>query len=171
MPKQRVLVDSCVIIEAFRIHCWTALCVHFEVETVERCVEECCTGDPLLPGRVPIARDELTSSLTRIHAVDRTMLAALALDREDLPAIDDGELHLMAWLHANSGTSVTTVISTADRAAVRAIHVLQRLDQVTSLQSLGKTAGVGRKQLDTLQHHFSEDWLGTVRMQLRMGVL
>ena len=115
MPKQRVLVDSCVIIEAFRIHCWTALCVHFEVETVERCVEECCTGDPLLPGRVPIARDELTSSLTRIHAVDRTMLAALALDREDLPAIDDGELHLMAWLHANSGTSVTTVISTADR--------------------------------------------------------
>jgi hypothetical protein len=38
MSKLRVLVDTCVIIEAFRVNCWKALCNHFSVETVECCV-------------------------------------------------------------------------------------------------------------------------------------
>ena len=99
------------------------------------------------------------------------MLAKLMIDRTDLPAIDDGELHIMAWLHSNPSEAVITSISTADRAAVRATHVLQLLDNVHSLQNLGRTAGVGPKQLQGLQHHFTEDWLGTLRTQLKMNIL
>lgn len=171
MPKQRVLVDTCIIIEAFRVKCWKALCRHFDVETVQCCVTECCTGDPLQPGRVAIEREELVADLAHIHVVSETMLAQLALARDNLPALDDGELHMMAWLHAHPGEAVITLISTADRAAVRATHALQLLDRVDSLQNLAKVAGVGKKQLSNLAHHFSEDWLGTVRMQLKMGVL
>jgi hypothetical protein len=171
MAKQRVLVDTCVIIEAFRTNCWRALCQHFAVETVERCVTECCSGDPLKAGYVPIAREELERGLSKVHEVTDTMLVTLALEREGLPALDDGELHLVAWLHAYPAEAIVTVISTADRAAVRAVHVLRLLDQVKSLQDLGKAAGVDRKQLSALKQHFTEDWLSALRTQLRMGIL
>lgn len=56
MAKDRVLLDTCIIIEAFRVNCWKALCARYDVETVEKCVEEACTGDPLNPKRVPVDR-------------------------------------------------------------------------------------------------------------------
>lgn len=171
MAKQRVLVDTCVIIEAFRTKCWKALCAHFDVETVHCCVTECCTGDPLQPGRTPIPHDELLGGLARVHDVDDMMLALLALERPQLPALDDGERHLIAWLHAHPADAVLTAISTTDRAAVRATHVLKMLDRVASLQHLGQTAGVGRSQLNSLRPHFQEDWLSSLRMQLQMGIL
>lgn len=171
MTKQRVLVDTCVIIEAFRINCWKALCQYFQVETVQCCVDECAAGDPLQPGRVPIPHEQLLAGLSKVHDVNDLMLATLALERDDLPAIDAGELHIMAWLHAHPAEAVISVISTADRAAIRATHVLQLVDRVASLQNLAKSAGVGGRQLQGLQHHFSDDWLSTVRTQLKMGIL
>lgn len=171
MAKQRVLVDTCVIIEAFRIKCWKALCNHFDVETVECCVAECCTGDPLRPGRVDISHEELVAGLAQIHTVDATMLATLTLECHDLPALDDGELHMMAWLRAHPEDAVLTVISTADQAAVRATHTLDLLDRVWSLEEMAKTAHVGRKQLNGLHSHFQEDWLSSLRTKLRLGVL
>jgi hypothetical protein len=165
------LVDTCVIIEAFRTKCWKALCTHFSVETVHCCVIECCTGDPLQPMRTPIPHDELREGLARVHDVDEMLLAQLALECPQLPALDDGERHLMAWLHAHPADAVLTAISTADRAAVRATQVLNMLDRVASLQLLGQTAGVGRSQLNSLRPHFQEDWLSSIRTQLLMGIL
>lgn len=170
MPKPRLLVDTCVIIEAFRTNCWTALCRHFDVETVEACVTECCTGDVLTPGRVPIDRTVLLAGLAQVYAVDDLQLATLTLEVEALPAIDEGELHLMAWLHAHPTEAVLVAISTADRAAVRATHVLGLIDRVRSLQTAASAAGVGKAQLGRLQDHFGEDWLSRVRTQLLLGV-
>lgn len=99
------------------------------------------------------------------------MLALVALEREDLPSLDAGELHMMAWLHANPTEAVLTALSTADRAAVKATFVLELLERVTSLQELARTAGVGRNQLKKLHDHFLEDWLGKVRMQLNSGIM
>lgn len=171
MAKQRVLVDTCVILEAFRINCWKALCQHLSVETVKCCVEECCRGDPLKPGRIVIQRQELVDGLNSVHEVSDLMLAKLSLDNDDLPALDDGELHMMAWLHSNPSEAILTVVSTSDRAAVRAAHVLSLLDRVTSLQNLAKTSHVSPRQLGNLEHQFTEDWLSTLRMQLRMNIL
>lgn len=171
MPKQRVLVDTCVIIEAFRTKCWKRLCTYFDIETVDCCVTECNTGYVGRRDRVNIPLDELKSGLARIHPVDDAMLATLALERQDLPALDDGELHIMAWLHANPGEAVVTSISTTDRAAVRASHVLQLLDRLRSLQDLARDAGVGRKQLGELQHHFNDAWLSEAKVKVQMNIL
>lgn len=170
MAKTRVLLDSCVIIEAFRTKCWKALCNHFEVETVDCCVTECCTGDPLKPNRTPVPRDELLAGLSVVHNVDAVMLAALQLDHSNLPALDDGELHIMAWLNANPKEAIVTAISTSDRAAVRATYVLKLLDRVRSLQDLARSAGVGKNQLERLESHFLENWLSTLRLQLTTGI-
>lgn len=171
MPKLRVLVDSCVIIEAHRTKVWKALTSHFDVETVECCVVECCTGDIFVPGRVPMDSATLRSELADIHNVDEIMRVALHLDHQDLPALDPGEEHLLAWLHANPGQELITVLSTADRAAIRGSFVMNLLDQVRSLEDLAKQARVGRNQLGKLQGHFHETWLSQLRMQLRSGVI
>jgi hypothetical protein len=171
MGKQRVLVDTCVIIEAFRINCWKALCAHFDVETVECCVTECNTGDPSSPGRVNIPLADLTAGLNCVHKVDAKMLATLYLDCPNLPALDDGELHLFAWLHANPKEAVLTILSTSDRAAIRAAHVLEFLDRVHSLHSIAKTASVGPRQLGNLKDHFCEEWLSSARFKIVMGQL
>ncbi len=171
MAKPRLLVDSCIIIEAFRAKVWKALINHFEVETVECCVTECCTGDPLNPSYVPISYEQLKADLSTVHLVDGTMLATLALQYPDLPALDPGELHLLAWLDANPSHAVITAISTADRAAVRGTHVINLMDRLSSLEELLKAAGVGRKQLESIKDHFREAWLSKLRLQLRTGVL
>lgn len=171
MPKPRILVDTCIIIEAFRTNCWTALCRHFDVETVEACVTECCTGDPLAPNRVPIDHTILVAGLAQVHTVEDLALATLAIEVNSLPAIDEGELHLMAWLHSHPDEAVAVAISTADRAAIRATHVLGLIDRVQSLQEAASASGVGKGQLKLLQEHFGEDWLSRLRTQLILGVL
>lgn len=171
MPKPRVFVDTCIIIEAFRVGCWKSLCAHYSVETVEACISEACTGDPLLPGRTLIDREELTSRLAGRHGTTDLMLAQIAMDYPDLPGIDDGELHLLAWLHAHRPLDASLLISTSDKAALRATHDLEWLDLVASLEALAKKAGVERKRLDKLEEHFSEGWMSTIRMKLRMDAL
>jgi hypothetical protein len=146
-------------------------CQHFSVETVECCVTECCSGDPLTLGYVAIPRQELMAGLDKVRQVTDVMLAALVLEFEGLSALDDGERHLVAWLHAHPTEAIVTAISTTDRAAVRAVHVLQLLDRIRSLQDLGRAAGIGKRQLDALRQHFSEDWLSALRTQLLLGHL
>ncbi|MEQ1511478.1 MAG: hypothetical protein ABL934_02235 [Lysobacteraceae bacterium] len=171
MPKPRVLVDTCIIIEAFRTQCWTALCHTFSVETVEKCVEECATGDPYDTKRTIVRRPTLLASLACVHAVSVTDLLNLSDQVKGLPAIDDGERHMMAWLHANQPVDVALLLSTSDRAAIRAANALGLLAQVSSLESLGKTAGVDKAQLSKLKEHFSEQWLSSARLKIKMGIV
>ncbi|GAA4357631.1 hypothetical protein GCM10023165_51780 [Variovorax defluvii] len=170
MPKQRVLVDTCIIIEAFRTNCWGALCNRFAIETVEKCIEEACTGDPLNPSRLTIDRQALTNGLAARHIVDDELLALLAIERSDLPALDDGELHLMAWLHGNAPVPATLLISTTDKAAIRASHLLGLLDQVSSLEAMGEEAGIAKAQLRQLADHFRVRWLADIRTKLLLNI-
>lgn len=169
MPKPRVFVDTCIIIEAFQTSTWTSLCNRFDVETVEKCVEECATGDPLLPDRANVPQARLRAELARVHPVSTEDLIALSR-QSGLPSIDDGERHLMAWLHSNRPANASVLISTADRAAVRAAHVLRLLDQVRSLELLLREAGVAPSKIKGLRDHFSEKWMATARTRILMNV-
>lgn len=169
MPKPRVFVDTCIIIEAFQTSTWTSLCNRFDVETVEKCVEECSTGDPTQPGRANVPEARLRADLAKVHPVSTDELMALS-DQSGLPAIDDGERHLMAWLHSNRPANVAVLISTADRAAVRAAHVLRLLDQVRSLEWLLKEAGVAPLKVGKLRNHFSEQWMTAARTRILLDM-
>lgn len=171
MEKQRVIVDTCIIIAAFEARCWNALCGHFSVETVERCVEECQAGDHHDPKRIKVASGELLKGLSKVHPVSAADLLKLRLEVEQLPGIDDGELHIMAWLHANRPVEASLLLSTTDIAAVRATHVLGLLDRLRSLQVLGKASGVDDKQLEKLDAHFQDPWLSSLRTRITLGVL
>jgi hypothetical protein len=101
MQKSRVFADTNVILEAFRAGCWSAICAHFNIETVEKCIEETLTGNPENSRHVRVAPADLHSGLRGRHAVTRNELASLVLSHPSCAVLDDGEKHLLAWLFAS----------------------------------------------------------------------
>ncbi|ACL05402.1 hypothetical protein Dalk_3714 [Desulfatibacillum aliphaticivorans] len=172
MSKTRVFVDTNIIIEAFRTGCWTQICRKFSMETVEKCIEEALAGDPLEPNRIPVDKDPLISGLGAAHAVGKLELACLALGYPDLPALDDGELHLLAWLHAKGLLPEALVlISTADKAAVVATCQLGGMDSLASLEHLMKKSGGQHEQINNLRKHYRASWLDEIKTKIRLGVI
>lgn len=172
MAKDRVFVDTNVILEAFRTGCWAAICEHFAVETVEKCIEEALTGDPTEPGRVNVPAVELINGLAARHAVSKKELATFALTHPECQALDDGELHLLAWLDANGLlTKVLVLMSTADKAAIVATGRLNGLDSLVSLEHLAQNSGATRGQLAELKDHYRVGWLDEIKLKVRFGMI
>jgi hypothetical protein len=172
MPKTRVFVDTNVIIEAFRTGCWSAICAHYSIETVEKCVEEALTGNPNDARHVDIPPDTLNAGLANRLSVTRLDIANLVMTHPSCAAIDDGEMHLLAWLFAsNLHSSALIVVSTADKAALIATHSLGFLDNALSLESLATHAGVVHANLNALSGQYREGWLTNIKTKIRMGVI
>jgi hypothetical protein len=160
---QIVLVDTNIIIEAFRARCWNALTAYYQVETVEKCCEEALTGDRRRPGYVEVNAKLLKEKLV-IHRIEPVELATLALARPDVDALDAGERHLFA--HAYQRADVW-IAACADRAAVRIGLALGWKDRIFSLEALCKPTGAK----PGLKGHFTEDWLSGVRTEFMLGKL
>lgn len=172
MPKTRVFADTNVILEAFRIGCWTAICQHYAVETVEKCIEEALTGNASDPHRVQVDAGALRTGLTARHVVGKRELASLVLSHPECQGLDDGELHLLAWLHAHGLlASVLVLVSTADKAAIVATGRLGGLDSLVSLEQLAQTSGVTRSQVDSLARHYRSGWLDEIKLKVRFGMI
>lgn len=170
--RVRVFVDTNVILEAFRIRCWSALATTFSIDTVEKCVEEALTGDPTDPRHIAIDRDALVASLVARHPVDKRTIARFGLAHPASAGLDDGELHLLAWLHGQGLLArVKLLLSTADKAAIVAAGRLDWLDLLTSLEQLAQQAGVGRVQLDQMARHYRQQWLDEIKAKVRLGII
>lgn len=172
MPQKRIFIDTNIIIEAHRVGCWQAMCRRYEIETVEKCIEEALTGDWLDPRRVNIDRDELIAGMTAQHAVTQLELATFLIEHPECQGLDDGELHLLAYLYANGMLGeVLVLISTADKAAIVATGKLGGLDSLISLEELAIESGVQSKQVSLLANHYRRQWLDEVRVKIRLNVL
>jgi hypothetical protein len=172
MTKSRVFVDTNVILEAFRTGCWATICEHFAVETVEKCIEESLTGDPCEPGRVDVPAERLISGLAARHPVGKKELATFALKHPECQTLDDGELHLLAWL-SESGLLPTfmVLLSTADKAAIVATGRIDGLDALVSLEHLAQNSGATRGQLANLKDHYRSGWLDEIKLKVRFGMI
>ena len=172
MSSQRVFLDTNIILEAFRVGCWSAICHQYKIETVEKCIEEALTGDPEEPGRTEVKPDQLTGGLAGRHAVSKAELAQFALKYPDLPVLDDGELHLLAWLDARGLIgNVKILLSTSDKAAIVAASQLGGLDSLVSLEKLSSTSGVSRSQTASLRTQFGAQWLEGIKTKVILGVM
>jgi len=160
---QIVLVDTNIIIEAFRARCWKVLTAYYRVETVEKCYEEALTGDRLRPGYVEVDSATLKEKLV-INRVASLELAALALACPDADALDAGERHLFAHAHKRSDAWIATC---ADRVAVRIAFALGWKERLYSLEALARPTGAK----PALKRHFTEDWLSQVRTDFMLGRL
>jgi hypothetical protein len=172
MAKTRVFIDTNIIIEAFRTGCWTAICNKFDIETVDKCVEEALTGNPDDPGYVHIDRDALLEGLAGRYQVGKLELANLVLSHPSCHGLDDGELYLLAWLHAQGLLpNALILVSTADKAAIVATGNIGWLDSLTSLEHLANESGVTHGQINALARHYRAGWLDEIRIKIRLGVI
>lgn len=158
---QVVLLDTNVIIEAFRARCWNAVTAHFCVETVEKCYEEALTGDPARPGFVQVGAEQLRRGLRARHAIADAARTVLALKLAYPDALDAGERDLLA--HA-IGRSAVWIASCADRAAVNAALELGLEGRFVSLEAMAHAAGAR----PALRHHFTDAWLSRVRTEYKL---
>lgn len=150
---QIVLVDTNVIIEAFRTNCWRAVTTYFVVETVQKCEEEARTGDPQLrPGYVKVDDKALRAGLHKIHPVSDGERASFALTDTKSFGLDAGERDLLA--HALTRKDAWLIVS-ADKAAIYATLRLGWRQRIIALESAAKANGAQPK----LKGHFGENWL------------
>ena len=167
--RQRVFVDTNVVIEAFRINCWAALTNRYAVETVEKCIEEALTGNTSYADRIQIDPKIMLKGLTARHTVTKLTLATFVLEHPECAGLDDGELHLLAWLKQHFPNRLgNIVLSTADKAAIVASHRLNWLDAVVCLESLAQEAGVSRQQVRRLAPQHRKTWLEALKLTIRL---
>ncbi len=152
---QVVLVDTNIIIEAVRTNCWNAITTHFTVETVEKCMEEARTGDPMRRNYVAVESSDL-ARVRVVHVVAESERANLVLNLQTADELDAGERNLFA--HA-LGRNDAWIASCADRAALKGAFALGWKDRMASLEFLARIAGTKPH----LKDHFLESWLSDVR--------
>ncbi len=152
---QVVLVDTNIMIEAVRTHCWNAIANHFAVETVEKCREEARTGGPMRRNYVPMELSDL-ECVRVVHVVTESERANLALNLQTADALDAGERDLFAHALVRNDAWIA---SCADRAALKGAFALGWKDRMVSLESLARTAGIKPH----LKDHFLERWLSKER--------
>lgn len=153
-PRQPVLVDTNIMIEAVRTGCWNAIKTHFHVHTVEKCIEEARTGDRYRPGYVEISEAALRDKVT-IHPVLPAQLAALAVSDAEAFRLDPGERELLA--HA-IGRNDNWRLVCSDRAGINAAMRLGWGDRAVSLEDLAQAVGA-RHALKTLKSQFTASHL------------
>jgi hypothetical protein len=172
MARTRVFIDTNIIIEAFRTGCWTAVCHKFSIETVDKCIEEALTGSSDDPGHIHIDREALLEGLAGRHQVGKRELANLVLSHPSCHGLDDGERHLLAWLHAQGLLpDALVLVSTADKAAIVASGNIGWLDSLTSLEQLARKSGVTHGQISALARHYRAGWLDEIRVKIQLGVI
>jgi hypothetical protein len=162
-----VLVDTNVVMEAIRTRCWNALTGGLYVETVEECRDEALRGDRGRPGYLPVSEQDLARVRT-VHPVTALERATFGMAYQDARNMDRGERDLFAHAFARAarGDSVW-IVSSADRACVRAAVALGWHERMCSLGALA--AAVGAHPAPALLDQYGERWLSRVRMGYLLG--
>jgi hypothetical protein len=160
MAPRVILVDTNVILEAVRTGVWRAITGGTQVHTVQECVDESRRGDRFSGSYIAVGDDDL-ARLTRVHLVGEAQRATLDLALGDI-GLDDGERDLYAHCLSRSA-SPEWVVSSPDRAAVRAAVRLGWNDRLVSLEELARLVGCPPARLGELRRHFRSSWLKSVR--------
>lgn len=158
-----ILLDTNVIIEATRVGCWKSLVGHYRMKTVEKCVEECATGNQRSRNPVPVDTILLSKQLDpkKVGPPERAALFSRCPLADDL---DDGEKDLLAYAITLDNVYY---VSSPDRKCIRVGYYLGILDSFVSLETLTSEAGMKA----ALQIHHTEKWLSQCRTELKMETL
>jgi hypothetical protein len=150
-PDRAVLVDTNVIIEAWRVRGWKALAGYHRLETVGTVVMETQTG---LQRRREVQRidgAELKRTLSAILEVGERERAELAVRAPDI-LLDLGERDL--WAHALQRRDAW-VLCGPDKASLRLGVQLGLRERLVSLEGLWRQAGFTARNL---RENFTAKW-------------
>lgn len=146
-----MLVDTNVIIEAWRVRGWKALASGHALETVGMVVMETQTGFQNRRERQHIDGAELQRTLRAVHDVSERDRAGLAVRAPDI-LLDPGERDL--WAHALQRQDAC-VLCGPDKASLRLGIELGLRERLVSLEGLWKAVGFTAKNL---RENFTAKW-------------
>lgn len=163
IPEQsHVLLDTMIIIEAHRVGCWRAMLGHYRLDTVQKCMEECATGNQRRRVRVPIDVGQLQTDISP-KPVTAKEITQFTLRYPGAVDLDAGEKELMAYaLTLESGSYY---MCSSDRACLRAGFTLGMT--FVSFEEL--VEGTGERV--ALERHHTKTWLQQQRTQWRLEEL
>ncbi len=156
-----VLVDTNVIIEAWRVDAWRALRGGYALETVEECVIETQTGYQNRRPEQRIDREALLAGLKAIHQVPDTERAMALIRDGEIAMLDEGEKAL--WAHALARPDAW-VLCGPDKASLRIGVRLNLRDRLVALERLLDDAGFRPKT--PLKGAYRQDWLSRTLVEL-----
>ena len=151
-----MLVDTNVIIEAYRTGAWAALVGAYGVETVEECVAETQAGYQRRAREQWIDAVDLEASLAAVHRVADKEHAELAVRVQDI-ALDRGEKSL--WAHALGRTGAWFLCG-PDRASLRVGVRLRFRERLVALEELLDRAG--HRAWRGLKPAYTRKWMDRV---------
>jgi len=155
-----VLVDTNAMAEAYRLQQWNTLHQFYSLRTVEHCIHEATR--PNRKGRrlINAGQKDWASGVPLLPVPEAERFA---LKTSRIPDLDEGELDLLA---AGCAMREVWFLCGPDRATIRAMHLLGKLEQAVSLERLLRVAG---KHKVRLQDPHTESWLRKVRLELQLG--
>lgn len=159
--REPVLVDTNVIVEAWRVDAWRALCGGYRLETVEECVIETQTGYQNRRPEQQIDRETLLAGLKAAHKISDAECAAALVRDGEIAMLDEGEKTL--WAHALA-RSDAWVLCGPDKASLRIGVRLGLRDRLVALEGLLEDAGFRPKQ--PLRTAYRRDWLDRTLVEL-----
>jgi hypothetical protein len=157
-----ILVDTTLILAAHRYKCWNSFVNNFRIETVERCVEECATGNNR-HRNVFIDTVELRKCI-KVHKVDCFQMAMAVKESRKLPVLDPGEKELLS--HAFNRRDFW-MISSQDAGCISAGNELGFLDRFVSPEELAEVLGLNISFND----QFTKKWLVDLRSKIKLEFL
>ena len=155
-------MDTNAIAAAVAVNQWHNLKQNYQIETVRKCVEEALRPNRKGAVLVDLPEDKFTQGV-KVHEVDDRL--RFVLKSEGVPDLDDGELDLLAYAKTQRDY---WWLCGPDRAAVRALHVIGKLDRSVSLERLIQ-AYMKKGKFSGLEYGQTEAWLSKFRMQLEWG--
>lgn len=161
-----ILLDTTAIIEAHKHRCWNAIANFFRLETVEKCIEECGTGDTKRRDKVPIDVPGLRKEVI-VHRVEKSALISAAPESPLFSTIDFGEQEVLAFAFTGYQTSDVWYISSQDRGCIRAGHELGLLERFISYEKMTRSVGLDL----SVKHNFTDAWLRDIRTTIKLEQL
>jgi len=156
-----VLVDTNVIIEAWRIDAWRALAGGYVLETVEKCVIETQTGHQNRRPEQQIDQNTLLAGLKAVHKVSDAERAAAFIRDSEIATLDEGEKAL--WAHALA-RSDAWVLCGPDKASLRIGVRFNLRERLVSLERLLDDAGF--RPRTPLKSAYRQNWLSHTLVEL-----
>lgn len=159
-----VLVDTNIIIEAHRIHCWAAIADYFALETVEKCVEETQTGSQNRSPEQNINYAELNATLSAVNKLTEIQQAGFLLKHN--VQLDPGERDLLC--HAESRNDAW-ILASPDKATMRFMFSQGWIDRLVSLEKL--VTHIKAKTTKPLGRNYTEAWSSNERTAMTLASL
>lgn len=154
-------MDTNAIAVAVDVNQWHNLKQYYLIETVQKCVEEALRENRDGLVLVDLSEAKFTQGI-KVHEVDDRQRFELL--QRGVPDLDDGELDLLAIAQKERDY---WWLCGPDRAAVRALHTIGKLDRSVSLERLIQSYSQ-KGRAPKLDYGQTEAWLSKFRLQLQM---